>query len=154
MNKLVFITLCITFSFIKTDPDPINWLKTEPYVTFDWLDKDIQSLTIVNSDSSTYKSCVLYNTSKVCLGKCKVTGKTITCDYEGKYCGGDSDNPTFKYYYSTHCSTSSLSDKYGNGTSSTFTSLGSLQDVGVTVAISNSHFIKYSMILLLSLLVL
>ena len=144
MNKLVFITFCITFSFIKT-ADPINWIKTEPYVTFDWLDKDKQSLTIVNGVNN-YISCALTNGTKTCYGSCK-DSPTVKCEFEGKNCRADSDNPTFKYYYTTYCDTSD-DIKAKGGSVSDYT------DVGVTVAISNSNFIKYSMVLLLSLLVL
>ena len=148
MNKLVFITFCITFSIIKT-ADPIDWFKTEPYVVFDWLDEDSKTLTITNSATG-FKSCLLYNNSRVCYGSCSGTTK-ITCTFTGENCGGDPDNPAVKYYYSTYCSTSALTGQSGNATSSILTST---TDVGVTVAICNSNFIKYSMVLLLSLLVL
>ena len=143
MNKLLLITFCITLSFIKT-ADVINWIKTEPYVTFDWLDDDKQSLTIVNGDTI-YKSCALTNGTKTCYGSCTGTS-TVKCEFEGKNCRADSDNPAFKYYYTTYCHTSDI--KAAGGSVSSYT------DVGVTVAISNSNFIKYSMVLLLSLLVL
>ena len=149
MNKLVFITLCITFSFIKTDPDPINWLKTEPYVTFDWLKDDKKTLTIVDNTGGNYKTCLLYNTTHVCYGSCTKKSATISCVYEGGKCGADPYNPTFKYYYTTYCSTSKHEGKSGKSTT-----VPSGDDVGVTVALCNSHFIKYSMVLLLSLLVL
>ena len=154
MNKLVFITFCITFSFIKTVDDPIDYIKTEPYVTFDWLDDDKKTLTIVNTagTSNPYLKCLLYNTTHVCYGSCTGTTK-ITCTFEGGNCGADSDNPTFKYYYTTYCTTAnSLTGSSGKKTIDT-NALG-VVDVGVTVAVCNSHFIKYSMILLLSLLVL
>ena len=150
MNKLVFITFCITFSFIKTD-DPINWIKTEPYVTFDWLKDDKKTLTIVDNTEGTFTSCLLYNTTHVCYGSCTKKSATISCDYEGGKCGADPDNPTFKYYYTTYCSATTLTGSSGK------TSAGvpsGTSDVGVTVALCNSHFIKYSMVLLLSLLVL
>ena len=149
MNKLVFITFCITFSFIKTEDDPINWIKTEPYVTFDWLKDDSKTLTIVNSGTA-YSHCLLYNTTHVCYGKCELKSGKITCTYKGGDCGADPDNPAFKYYYTTYCHTSSLSGTSGKKT----VDVSSYQDVGVTVALCNSHFIKYSMVLLLSLLVL
>ena len=146
MNKLLLITFCITLSFIKT-ADPINWSKTEPYVTFDWIDDDKKSLTIVNGDTS-YSDCLLYNGTHTCKGTCdEPKTKTLTCHFEGKNCRADSDNPTFKYYYTTYCDTSD-DIKAKGGSVSDYT------DVGVTVAISNSNFIKYSMVLLLSLLVL
>ena len=148
MNKLVFITFCITFSIIKT-ADTIDWFKTDPYVVFDWLDEDSKTLTITNSATG-FKSCLLYNNSRVCYGSCSGTTK-ITCTFKGENCGGDPDNPAVKYYYSTYCSTSGLTGQSGNATSSILT--GTV-DVGVTVAICNSNFIKYSMVLLLSLLVL
>ena len=147
MNKLVFITFCITFSIIKTDT--IDWFKTDPYVVFDWLDEDSKTLTITNSATG-FKSCLLYNNSRVCYGTCSGTTK-ITCTFKGENCGGDPDNPAVKYYYSTSCSTSGLTGQSGNATSSILTGT---DDVGVTVAICNSNFIKYSMVLLLSLLVL
>ena len=147
MNKLVFITFCITFSIIKTDT--IDWFKTDPYVVFDWLDEDSKTLTITNSATG-FKSCLLYNNSRVCYGSCSGTTK-ITCTFKGENCGGDPDNPAVKYYYSTYCSTSGLTGQSGNATSSILTGT---DDVGVTVAICNSNFIKYSMVLLLSLLVL
>ena len=148
MNKLVFITFCITFSFIKTD-DPINWIKTEPYETFDWLKDDTKTLTIITSEN-TYTSCALFNTTHICYGECKTPKtNTLTCTYKGGDCGADPDNPTFKYYYTTYCSTSKL-----EGNSGKSTTVPSGNDVGVTVALCNSHFIKYSMVLLLSLLVL
>jgi hypothetical protein len=147
MNKLVFITFCITFSIIKTDI--IDWFKTDPYVVFDWLDEDSKTLTITNSATG-FKSCLLYNNSRVCYGTCSGTTK-ITCTFKGENCGGDPDNPAVKYYYSTYCSTSGLTGQSGNATSSILTGT---DDVGVTVAICNSNFIKYSMVLLLSLLVL
>ena len=149
MNKLVFITFCITFSIIKTD-DPINWFKTDPYVVFDWLDEDKKTLTIINSGSG-YKSCLLYNNSHVCFGTCTGTSE-VTCTYEGGKCGAESDNPAVKYYYSTYCSTETLSGTSGKITSRPFSDKS--HDVGVTVALCNSNFIKYSMVLLLSLLVL
>lgn len=149
MNKLVFITFCITFSIIKT-ADTIDWFKTDPYVVFDWLDEDSKTLTITNSATG-FKSCLLYNNSRVCYGSCSGTTK-ITCTFTGENCGGDPDNPAVKYYYSTYCSTSALTGQSGNVTTRPYSD--SSVDVGVTVAICNSNFIKYSMVLLLSLLVL
>ena len=147
MNKLVFITFCITFSFIKTDP--INWIKTEPYETFDWLKDDTKTQTIITSGTA-YTSCALFNTTHICIGECKTPKtNTLTCTYKGGDCGADPDNPTFKYYYTTYCSTSKHEGKSGKSTT-----VPSGDDVGVTVALCNSHFIKYSMVLLLSLLVL
>ena len=143
MNKLLLITFCITLSFIKT-ADPINWSKTEPYVTFDWLDDDKNSLTIVYGDNS-YSDCLLYNGTHTCKGTCEPDTKTLTCNFEGKNCKADSDNPTYKYYYTTYCKEGKISDTDG---------ISSLHDVGVTVGVCNSNFIKYSMVLLLSLLVL
>ena len=143
MNKLLLITFCITLSFIKT-ADPINWSKTEPYVTFDWIDDDKKSLTIVNGDKS-YSDCLLYNGTDICKGKCKPEAKTLTCNFEGKNCKADSDNPTYKYYYTTYCKEGKISDT---------DAISNLKDVGVTVGVCNSNFIKYSMVLLLSLLVL
>ena len=144
MNKLLLITFCITLSFIKT-ADPINWSKTEPYVTFDWIDDDKNSLTIVNGDNS-YLDCLLYNGTHTCKGTCdEPKTKTLTCNFEGKNCKADSDNPTYKYYYTTYCKKGKISDT---------DAISNLQDVGVTVGVCNSNFIKYSMVLLLSLLVL
>ena len=164
MNKFVLVLIFSFIAFTKGTPTlSIDDFNTEPYQSYDWLDKDENTFTVkLTSEAGNNSFCYLYNTSKVCKPDCSLQdkNKTISCKLKGDNCKGDKDNPTFKYYYATYCydpSSSAASD-------STFTkSLTASQmlektlpigdDAGVTIAICSGSYLKYSLFLL-SLLIL
>ena len=171
MNKFALVLIFSFIAFIKgLTVDDFN---TEPYYSFDWLDKDEQSFKvkyIFDQTTDTMPTfCYLYNSSVACKPeKCKIDDKTIECTVKGDKCKADGDNPSFKYYYTTRCLTTATANKINSTTSltindestqeelSTFISDTGLvpgSDVSVTVAVCNGSFLKYSM-LLLSLLIL
>ena len=160
MNKFALILIFSVIAFIKGTVDDFN---TEPYYSFDWLDEDQYDFKVTyTSDTTTMPTfCYLYNSSKVSKpDKCDISGKTITCTVKGDNCKADGDNPTFKYYYTAYCSTSSVSgynkdtsaDKLLEYVANPSNSISG-DDVSVTVAVCNGNFLKYS-IFLLSLLIL
>ena len=166
MNKF---TLVLIFSFIAFIKGGVDFFNTEPYHSFDWLDEDEQKFTIKYSSSDTITDyfCYLYNQSKVCKPSCtpKNEDKTITCTLKGEDCGGDSDNPSYKYYYETRCigkttytldsKSLTLSEESKADDILTYLNEGNSKgdDVGVTIAVCSGSFLKYSMFLL-SLLIL
>ena len=149
MNKLLITLILITFT-----SQAVDYAHTEPYVEFDWLDDDKKSLKIefdsaLSNDDDYY--CYLYNNTKFCpgTGKCAKEARVITCEFEGDKCKADGDNPATKFYYKVLCSGSSYSDF--NAFSA---NLANLADPYITVAVKGGSYIKFSFILLLSLLVL
>ena len=153
MNKLLITLILITFTTSQT----IDLAHTEPYVEFDWLDEDKKSLKIeFESDllDNTDYYCYLYNNSNYCpgTGKCEKTlPRVLTCEYEGNKCKADGDNPATKYYYEVVCSTTTLADLAAVSAALTG---GSFDNPYITVAVKGGSYIKFSFILLLSLLVL
>ncbi len=151
MNKLLITLILITFT---TSQDLAH---TEPYVEFDWLDEDKKSLKIEFSSKipdNTDIYCYLYNNSNYCpgTGKCEITlPRVITCEYEGDKCKADGDNPATKYYYQVLCSTTALADLAAISSALT---ANNIINPYITVAVKGGSYIKYSFILLLSLLVL
>ena len=152
MNKLLITLILITFT-----SQGLDYAHTEPYVEFDWLDEDKKSLTIeFDSDISVDYYCYLYNNSNYCpaTGKCdKTLPRVITCEYEGDKCKADGDNPATKYYYKVLCSTTALAD-LAAVTAAYTASPSPILNPQITVAVKGGSFIKFSFILLLSLLVL
>ena len=154
MNKLLITLILMTFTTSQT----VDFAHTEPYVEFDWLDEDKKSLTIefesdISSNNKDYY-CYLYNNSQYCpgTGKCEKTlPRVITCEFEGEKCKADGDNPATKYYYKVLCSYSSFSD-YNAYSAAASTDI--VSDPQITVAVKGGSYIKFSFILLLSLLVL
>ena len=148
MNKLLITLILITF----TSQD-VDYAHTEPYVEFDWLDDDKKSLKIefdsaLSNDDDYY--CYLYNNTKFCpgTGKCAKEARVITCEFEGDKCKADGDNPATKYYYDVLCAKNSYAD---------FNAYNADNDKilpQITVAVKGGSYIKFSFILLLSLLVL
>ena len=151
MNKLLITLILITFTTSQT----VDFAHTEPYVEFDWLDEDKKSLTIeFDSDISVDYYCYLYNNSNYCpgTGKCEKTlPRVLTCEYEGNKCKADGDNPATKFYYKVLCSNTAMTKL--DDISSAVTA-GTIGDPQITVAVKGGSYIKYSFILLLSLLVL
>ena len=151
MNKLLITLILITFTTSQT----IDLAHTEPYVEFDWLDEDKKSLTLeFDTDISVDYYCYLYNNTNYCpgTGKCEKTlPRVITCEYEGDKCKADGDNPATKYYYEVVCSTTTLADLAAVSAALTG---GSFDNPYITVAVKGGSYIKFSFILLLSLLVL
>ena len=150
MNKLLITLILITFTTSQT----IDLAHTEPYVEFDWLDEDKKSLKIeFESDllDNTDYYCYLYNNSNYCpgTGKCEKTlPRVLTCEYEGNKCKADGDNPATKYYYEVLCAESSYADF------NAYTAGNDVFQPQITVAVKGASYIKFSFILLLSLLVL
>ena len=96
--------------------------------------------------------CYLYNNTHYCpgTGKCEITyPRVITCEFEGDKCKADGDNPATKYYYEVLCGISTYADftAYEGATNDRF-------KPQITVAVKGASYIKFSFILLLSLLVL
>ena len=152
MNILLITLILITFT--SSDAQVFDFKNTEPYVEFDWLDEDKKSLKIeLNTDvTGATIYCYLYNNTHYCpgTGKCEITyPRVITCEFEGDKCKADGDNPATKFYYKVLCSGSSYSDF--NAFSANLANLG---DPYITVAVKGGSYIKFSFILLLSLLVL
>ncbi len=150
MNKLLITLILITFT-----SQGLDYAHTEPYVEFDWLDEDKKSLTIeFDSDISVDYYCYLYNNSNYCpaTGKCdKTLPRVLTCEFEGDKCKADGDNPATKFYYKVLCSNTAMTKL--DDISSAVTA-GTIGDPQITVAVKGGSYIKYSFILLLSLLVL
>ena len=155
MNKFLITLILITFTTSQVD-----FAHTEPYVEFDWLDEDKKSLTIEFTSDITGNNynCYLYNGTKYCpgTGKCTEAARVITCEFEGDKCKADGDNPATKYYYQVICkkggeysSIDAIStDLYATSQPPEFL------DPKITVAVKGGSYIKFSFILLLSLLVL
>ena len=168
MNKFALVLIFSVFAFIKGG---INYFNTEPYYSFDWLDKDEHEFKVVydSGDNLTNYFCYLYNQSTVCKPSCSINSNTLTCKLVGDTCQAEGDNPGYKYYYEVRCGVKVDSIKY-TGDTKTYTldenstpenikkyidEKGSLplSDVGVTIAVCSGNFLKYSMFLL-SLLIL
>ena len=156
MNKLLITLILITFT-TSTLPN-VDYAHTEPYVEFDWIDEDKKSLKIEFEDALPNNDyyCYLYNNSNYCpgTGKCGKTPRTITCEYEGDKCKADGDNPATKYYYQVVCSENTELKKIEEVNSAIYTSPENYIQPEITVAVKGGSYIKYSFILLLSLLVL
>ena len=156
MNKFALVLI---FSFIAFTKGTITLdnFNTEPYYSFDWLDKDentfkVKSTTEVNNDTF----CYLYNTSKVCKPECSLEdrNKTISCKLKGDNCKGDKDNPTFKYYYAVYCSEPTANLNKSLTANQILEKMPpSSGDAGVTIAVCSGSYLKYSLFLL-SLLIL
>ena len=156
MNKISIFFLVI--GFIICDSDPVNLrttidtLSTEPYHHFDWLDEDDYTITITyDSTSEKPTQCCLWNGTHFCKGEdCKEPeSNTVSCKFTGASCGADGDNPATKYYYALYCvDACETLDKFKAVTNI------ETYSVDVTVAVSRESYIRYSMVLLLSLLVL
>ena len=157
MNKISIFFLVIGF-IICDDPvylsTTIDTLSTEPYHHFDWLDEDDYTITIKYASDSKPTQCCLWNGTHFCKGEdCKEPeSNTVSCKFTGASCGADGDNPATKYYYALYCdNTACLSKEAATAASG---GLADTMSVDVTVAVSRESYIRYSMVLLLSLLVL
>ena len=160
MNKF---TLVLIFSVIAFINGAVDYFRTEPYYSFDWLDEDKQSFTIQYSDNSNLPNfCYLYNNSRLCKPECgDPSNNAITCELAGDSCKADGDNPAYKYYYAVYCDKNHASNtNYTKNASPeqihyyiVNTTSGPSGDVGVTIAVCSGSFLKYSLILL-SLLIL
>ena len=164
MNKFVLVLIFSFIAFTKgVTTVSVDDFNTEPYQSFDWLDKDENTFKVkLTSQVGDNSFCYLYNSSKVCKPDCSLEDKkkTLSCKLKGDDCKGDKDNPTFKYYYAVYCYDPSFSDSQ---TDTAFTkNLTASQilakvtvgnDVGVTIAICSGSYLKYSLFLL-SLLIL
>ena len=140
------ITLLFFFAllFISTQQQTVDDANTEPYHNFDWLDEDDYTISVAYTTGTPYAACCLSNGTKVCKGDCTPESLKTSCKFTGASCKADSDNPSTKFYYALYCAASC--DESTDYTSAT--------SVDVTVAISGENYIKFSFILLLSLLVL
>ena len=154
MNKLLITLTLIT---INQALPIVDYEHTEPYVEFDWLDEDKKSLTIeFQGEITNDYYCYLFNGTDYCpgTGKCGKSPRTITCEFEGDKCKADGDNPATKYYYQVVCSESNELKKIEEVNSAIYTSPNDYIQPQITVAVKGGSYIKYSFILLLSLLVL
>ena len=159
MNKFALVLI---FSFIAFTKGTLSFddFNTEPYHSFDWLDKDEKTFLVkLKAEASTNTFCYLYNTSKVCKPDCPLQdkNKTISCTLKGDNCKADADNPAFKYYYAVYCSestTANYNKSAAAGNILASSNVGSSSDdVGVTIAVCSGSYLKYSLFLL-SLLIL
>ena len=146
MNKIALFFLVI--AYITCLSEDIDTLSTEPYHHFDWLDEDEYTISIkyISTDIGPNRCC-LWNGTKYCKGECSGT-ETVSCKFTGASCGADSDNPATKYYYALYC------NKAACDSETAAAGLTDAMSVDVTVAVSTESYIRYSMVLLLSLLVL
>ena len=162
MNKFALVLIFSFIAFTKEGPLSIDDFNTEPYHSFDWLDKDEKTFKVQLKSATTYNDsfCYLYNTSHVCKPGCSLENqnKTVSCTLKGDDCKGDKDNPTFKYYYAVYCSDSAS----GATITKSLTAAQILEkmppsspsgDASVTIAICSGSYLKYSLFLL-SLLIL
>ena len=157
MKKVIFLIFLIAYSYqaITDVLTNIDYENTEPYVEFDWLDDDKKSLTLeFTADVSTTIACALYNGSKLCDTTCTVNSRVVTCEFEGNNCKADGDNPATKYYHSVICGQSTSELEESALASVVADSSDTTHNPYITVAVKSGNYIKYSMILLLSLLVL
>ena len=150
MNKITLFFLLIAYVTYALSLD-MDTLATEPYHHFDWLDEDDYTITIKYDSTENEKSskCCLWNGTNYCKGECSGTD-TVSCKFTGASCRADGDNPATKYYYALYCH-DTYCDSLDNIKAAT--GLGGYS-VDVTVAVSRENYIRYSMVLLLSLLVL
>ena len=151
MNKIALFFLVIAYITCELSEN-IDKLSTEPYHHFDWLDEDEYSITIKYLSNAPQKpfKCCLWNGTNYCKGNCPEDKDPVSCTFTGASCGADGDNPATKYYYALYCH-DTYCDKIEN-----IKDAHDLDDysVDVTVAVSRESYIRYSMVLLLSLLVL
>ena len=148
MNKFIISLLIIEYIICAFDGTKLDELNTEPYHDFDWLDEDKYSISIGFTDDTANVTCCLFNGTVACKSSCKASGKTLSCEFVGNDCKADGDNPATKFYHSVLC---------GVCDSNTTAAAGlrvPANDVYVTVAVSRESYVKYSILLLLSLLVL
>ena len=148
MNKLLITLTLIT---INQALPIVDYEHTEPYVEFDWLDEDKKSLTIEFNENAPDINCYLYNGTFLIKGTCQQNTKVLTCEFIGNECKADGDNPATKFYYNLVCQEKTVTLELKD--------IPALLDVDdydpyVTVALKSGSYIKYSIILLLSLLVL
>ncbi len=163
MNKFALVLIFSFIAFTKEGALSIDDFNTEPYHSFDWLDKDEKTFKVQLTSATTYKDsfCYLYNTSHVCKPGCSLENqnKTVSCTLKGDDCKGDKDNPTFKYYYAVYCSdvaVANFNKSAGAGNILEYlktTPPASDTDAGVTIAVCSGSYLKYSLFLL-SLLIL
>ena len=153
MNKISIFFLVIGYIICQNPVylrTTIDTLSTEPYHHFDWLDEDDYTITITyDSTSEKPTQCCLWNGTHFCKGECP-PNDPLSCKFTGASCGADGDNPATKYYYALYCH-ATYCDSLDNIKAATGLSAYS---VDVTVAVSRESYIRYSMVLLLSLLVL
>ena len=154
MNKISIFFLVIGY-IICQDPvylsTTIDTLSTEPYHHFDWLDEDDYTITIKYASGSKPTQCCLWNGTHFCKGEC-TKDDPVSCKFTGASCGADGDNPATKYYYALYCDDTACKSK--EDATSTSTGISPSMSADVTVAVSRESYIRYSMVLLLSLLVL
>ena len=150
MNKFIISLLIIEYVIICAFGADVDELTTEPYHDFNWLDEDEYSISIgfKQNIGSQKITCCLFNGTIACRSSCDPSGKTLNCKFVGNECKADGDNPATKFYHSVLC---------GVCDSNTTAAAGlrvPANDVYVTVAVSRESYVKYSILLLLSLLVL
>ena len=144
MNKFIISLLIIEYIICALDE-----LNTEPYHDFDWLDEDKYSILMTFTENTEDVTCCLFNGTVACKSNCKASGKTLNCEFVGNECKADGDNPATKFYHSVLCGNNECETD-----SNAATALSSSANVYVTVAVSSESYVKYSILLLLSLLVL
>ena len=148
MNKFIISLLIIEYIICAFDGTKLDELNTEPYHDFDWLDEDKYSISIGFTDDTADVTCCLFNGTVACKSNCKASGKTLNCEFVGNECKADGDNPATKFYHSVICG------KCDSNTDAASALDDDDYDVYVTVAVSRESYVKYSILLLLSLLVL
>ena len=151
MNKFIISLLIIEYVIICAFGADVDELTTEPYHDFNWLDEDEYSISIgFKQDIGSQKiTCCLFNGTIACRSSCDPSGKTLNCKFVGNECKADGDNPATKFYHSVLCGNNECETD-----SNAATALSSSANVYVTVAVSSESYVKYSILLLLSLLVL
>ncbi len=160
MNKFIIILFFFAYITCLNDYSKLDFVNTEPYYDFNWIDEDKYTITMnfISTATVAEEKCCLYNGTVLCISTCNASGKQLTCEFTGNECKADSDNPSTKYYHALLCgvcestnTASDLSDAYNEDFN---TPLSPAHNPQITVAVSGNNYIKYSMILLLSLLVL
>ena len=161
MNKFIITLLCFAYIICANNYLDLDFANTEPYYDFNWIDEDKYTITMnfISTATVANEKCCLYNGTVLCSSSCKGSGKQLTCEFTGNECKADSDNPSTKYYHALLCGVcessnteAQLSTAYNEDFTSN--SLTETLNPQITIVVSGNNYIKYSMFLLLSLLVL
>ena len=110
-------------------------------------------MNFISTANVANETCCLYNGTCLCTSDCTANGKQLTCEFTGNDCKADSDNPSTKYYHALLCGVCESTNTAAQ-LSAAYSSTSQVNNPEITVVVSGNNYIKYSMILLLSLFVL
>ena len=153
MNKFIIALFFFAYITCQNDYSELDFATTEPYYDFNWIDEDKYTITMNFKSTATIanEKCCLYNGTVLCISSCTASDKKLTCEFIGNECKADSDNPSTKYYHALLCGVCESTNTAAQ-LSAAYSSTSQVNNPEITVAVSGNNYIKYSMILLLSLL--